>query len=87
LDAIDQERMMVYERRAIALWHHVFVLRERKLFADSEWHEAKWMIRHFGQRQANRAAWSIVKGAFEKPFQEFVDEQISLADQKKQPDL
>ena len=27
LDEIDKERMMVYERRAIALWHHVFVLR------------------------------------------------------------
>ena len=80
LDEVDQQRMMVYERRAIALWHHVFVLRERKLFADAEWHEAKWMIRHFGHRQANRAAWSVIKEAFEQPFQDFVDEQIQLAD-------
>jgi hypothetical protein len=72
--------MIVYERRAIALWHHVFVLRKKKSFADSEWHEAKWMIRHFGCRQANRKAWLVCKGAFEKPFQVFIDEQISIAD-------
>ena len=41
---------------------------------------AKWMIRHFGHRQANRAAWNVVKEAFEQPFQDFVDEQIRLAD-------
>jgi len=80
LDQVDQERMMVYERRAIALWHHIFVMRERKLFADAEWHEAKWMIRHFGRRQANRAAWHVIRDAFEQPFQDFVDEQIRLAD-------
>jgi hypothetical protein len=80
LDEVDQERMMVYERRAIALWHHIFVMRERKLFADAEWHEAKWMMRHFGRRQANRAAWNVIKEAFEQPFQDFVDEQIRLAD-------
>jgi len=80
LDKIDQERMMVYERRAIALWHHIFVMRERKLFADAEWHEAKWMIRHFGRRQANKAAWNVIRGAFEQPFQDFVDEQIQKAD-------
>ncbi len=80
LDCVDQERMVLYERRAIALWHHVYVLRERKLFADSEWHEAKWMIRHFGQRQANRAAWKIIKEAFEQPFQDFIDDQIKIAD-------
>jgi len=82
LDSVDQERMVLYERRAIALWHHVYVLRERKLFADSEWHEAKWMIRHFGKRQANRAAWKIIKEAFEQPFQDFVDNQIEIADKE-----
>ena len=72
--------MLVYERRAIALWHHLFVLRQQKLYADAEWHEAKWMIRNFGQRQASREAWRLVKEAFEKPFQEFVDNQIASAD-------
>jgi len=80
LDDVDQERMMVYERRAIALWHHIFVLRQQGLYADAEWHEAIWMIQNFGRRQANREAWRIVKDAFEKPFQEFVDDQISIAD-------
>ena len=80
LDNIDKERMLVYERRAIALWHHVFVLRQQKLYADAEWHEAKWMIRTFGRRQANREAWRAVKDAFEKPFQEFVDNQIAIAE-------
>ncbi len=80
LDNVDQERMMVYERRAIALWHQVFVLRQQKLYADAEWQEAKWMIRKFGRRQANREAWRIIRDAFEKPFQDFVDRQIAIAD-------
>jgi hypothetical protein len=54
--------------------------RERKLFADAEWHEAKWIVRHFGRRQANRAAWNVIKEAVEQPFREFVDEQIRLSD-------
>jgi hypothetical protein len=87
LDSVDQKRMIFYERRAIALWHHVYVLRERKLFADSEWHEAKWMIRHFGQRQANRAAWKIIKEAFEPSFQDFIDDQIKIADKEASSEL
>ena len=83
LDDIDKERMMVYERRAIALWHHVYVLRQQGLFADAEWHEAKWMIRNFGQRQANCEAWRVVKEAFEKPFQVFVDDQIMIGDKQR----
>lgn len=83
LDHVDRERMIVYERRVIALWHHVFVLRQQNLYADAEWHEAKWMIRNFGRRQANREAWRVVRGAFEKPFQDFVDRQIAIADSNK----
>jgi hypothetical protein len=80
LDEVDQQRMIVYERRAIALWHHIYVLRNQKLYADAEWHEALWMIQKFGRRQANRAAWRACKGAFETRFQDFVDQQIEIAD-------
>ncbi len=68
LDDIDKERMMVYERRAIALWHHVYVLRQQRLYADAEWHEAKWMIRKFGQRQANREPGGLLRKHLRNPF-------------------
>jgi len=80
LDAVDKQRLMFFERRAIILWHHLFQLRAQNLIEDAVWHEQTWVIRNIGRRQAIREAWRIFKDAYEASFQEFIDEQFEIAD-------
>lgn len=80
LDDTDRQRLMFFERRAIMHWHNMFGLHAQNLVPDSDWQELKWVIQNIGRRQAVRESWKIFKVAYQKPFQEFVDEQFSIAD-------
>ncbi len=80
LDETDRQRLMFFERRAIMHWHNMFGLHAQNLVPDSDWQELKWVIQNIGRRQAVRESWRIFKVAYQKPFQEFVDEQFSIAD-------
>lgn len=80
LDAVDQIRMLFFERKAIGLWYHDFQLHHRRLLPEADWHEHVWIIRNIGRRQAIRAAWQTFRGAYEPAFQEFMDEQFAIAD-------
>ncbi len=80
LDETDRQRLMFFERRAIMHWHNMFGLHAQNLVPDSDWQELKWVIQNIGRRQALRESWRIFKVAYQKPFQEFVDEQFSIAD-------
>jgi hypothetical protein len=83
LDKVDQNRMLFFERKAISLWYHDFLLRERKLLHDADWHEHTWVIQNIGKRQSIRAAWQVFRGAYVPEFQEFMDNQFALADSAK----
>ena len=80
LDDVDQQRLLFFERRAIILWHHIYQLRQQGLCPDANWQEQVWVIQSIGRRQAVRVAWNMYKGAFEAPFQEFVNNEFALAD-------
>lgn len=80
LDVVDQQRLLLFERRAIILWHHVYQLRQQGLCPDANWQEQVWVIQQIGRRQAIRVAWDTFKGAFETPFQEFVNNEFALVD-------
>ncbi len=80
LDETDRQRLMFFERRAIMHWHNMFGLHAQNLVPDSDWQELKWVIQNIGRRQALRESWRIFKGGYQKPFQEFIDEQFSIAD-------
>ena len=80
LDDIDRLRLMFFERRAIVLWHHLFRMREQNLLTDSDWHEHRWIMQNFGRRRAVREAWRMFRDAYERPFQDFLDGQFSIAD-------
>ena len=79
LDTVDQERMVFFERRAIIWWHHTFQLHRRGLFTESEWKAQIGIIRAVGNRSSVRAAWGRFREGFDKPFQDFVDEQFEVA--------
>ncbi len=80
LDETDRQRLVLFERRAILHWHNMFGLHVQNLVPDSDWHELQWVIRNIGRRQAVRESWNIFKDSFQKPFQEFIEEQFSIAD-------
>jgi len=80
LDETDRQRLVLFERRAILHWHNMFGLHAQNLVPDSDWYELKWVIQNIGRRQAIRESWNIFKDSFQKPFQDFIEEQFSIAD-------
>jgi hypothetical protein len=72
LDDVDKQRLVLFEWRALTSWSQLFELRRDGLMPDSQWKELVWAIENFSKRQSAREAWRIFKGAFEKPFQDFV---------------
>ena len=77
---VNRQRLLLFERRAITLWHHNFQLRRQKLLSDATWYYQNQMIRFLAHRQSMREAWSIFRNTFETSFQEYVDDQFRTAD-------
>ncbi len=73
MDAVDQQRFLFYEWRAIEAWHHAFLQRKRQILGDSEWNKICWTIEYIGERQAIREAWKVFRGAYDDEFQAFFD--------------
>jgi hypothetical protein len=82
LDAVDQQRVFFFERRAITLWNHIYQLRNQGLLPDHSWHEQIWIMQNIGRRQAIRGAWHLYKGSYEADFQAFLEEQFQTGDQQ-----
>ena len=80
LDEVDRQRAIFFEYRAIAIWHNVFSLRQQNLYPDSDWRWNEWMIRNLGQRQAVREAWRLFKGAYDRPFRNYIDGLLGETD-------
>jgi hypothetical protein len=80
LDQVDRHRILMFERRALDLWHHEFNMRVQGLFPDYKWENQKWLIQNIGRRQAIREAWRVFGQGYEPAYQEFMDEQFTIAD-------
>ncbi|NIQ12005.1 MAG: hypothetical protein GWO23_21225 [Gammaproteobacteria bacterium] len=79
LSEANRQRLLLFERRAITLWHHNYQLRIQGLLSDAVWHYQNAMIRFLSQRQSMREAWGIFKDTFEPSFQTYVDDQFRAA--------
>jgi hypothetical protein len=82
LDDVDKHRVIMFDHRAIVEWHRLFSLRQQDLYSDSDWRWNEWIIQHFGRREAVREAWRIFRGAYDKPFQDYLDDQFRVADSR-----
>ena len=80
LDEVDKQRLFLFERRALSLWHHIYQLRTQGLLPDASWNEQTWIMQNIGRRQAIREAWHLYKGSYEMPFQQFIEEQFLTGD-------
>lgn len=79
LDDTDRQRLLFFERRAVSLWHHIFQLRNKGLYDDSDWETMQLLIRQLGKRESIQEAWRAFRGTYETQFKEFIDAQLSLA--------
>ena len=64
LDAIDRQRMIIWEFQAITAFSNWFNLREQGLISDIQWSELESTFTAFGQRQSMRETWKIFKKRF-----------------------
>ena len=71
-DDTDQQRIILFEWRALQAWHNWFNLHQRKLISDYQWNELNWGFRHFGERPSVRRAWKLFRGGYTKEFQEYM---------------
>ena len=83
LDAVDKQRLILFERRALVLWHHIYSLRQQGLYPDSDWHWNEWVIRNIGSRQAVREAWKVFEESFEQSFRDYINKQFATADSER----
>lgn len=79
LSEANRQRLLLFERRAITLWHHNFQLHRQDLLSDATWYYQNQMIQFLARRQAMREAWRIFKITFETSFREYVDDQFRIA--------
>lgn len=79
LDETDRQRLIFFERRAFTLWNHLFQLRQKTLYEDSDWEAMQLLIRQLGSRQSVQEAWRVFRGTYDQGFREFLDSRLSLA--------
>ena len=76
LDAVEKQRLVMFDFQAIAGWHNWFNQRQEKLISDAHWIELTGTFEIFGQRQAIREAWKMFKHIYKEPYQEFMAQYL-----------
>ena len=79
LSEANLQRLILFERRAIVLWHHHFQQHRQNFVSDEMWYYTSGIIQFLSLREAVRVAWSIFRNHYEPSFQEYIDEQFRLA--------
>ncbi len=74
LDAVDQQRLVLYEWRAIDAWHHAFLQHERGILPDPQWNKVVAILNGLiGERQSVQEAWKTFGSYYDKGFQELME--------------
>ena len=76
LDAVDQQRLIMFEHRAISGWSNLYQMRQRKLLPDAQWDELNGLMETLGRRRAIRESWQKFKHSFNEPFQTFAAQYL-----------
>ena len=81
LDAVDQQRLLFFEWRAIESWNHAFVQRKRGVLRDEEWNRVTGIIDVVGSSQAIQESWKVFRGLYDEEFQVFFESRLDSARQ------
>ncbi len=85
LDAVDKERLVVFEWQAISGWHNWFNLRNQGLISDAQWTELTGIFRNLGKRQSIRESWKSFGNIYGEPFQVFLAEYLEPSTEEAMP--
>ncbi len=81
LDAVDQQRMIFFEWRALELWHHTYNQRRRGILSDENWSKTEAIFRGpIGERQSLHEAWRMFRPTYDRAFQDLMDPHFSRPD-------
>ncbi len=81
LDAVDKERLVIFEWQAISGWHNWFNLREQALVSDTQWNELTGIFKSLGRRQDVREAWKRFRDIYDDPFRNFMAQYLEASPQ------
>jgi hypothetical protein len=76
LDAVDRQRLIIFEWQAISAWHNWFNLRQQALVSDAQWAELTGIFGNLGKRQSIRESWKSFKDIYDTPFQRFIAQYL-----------
>jgi len=73
LDSVDQQRLIVWEFAAIELWWTNYLARKRGFVSDEYWHHQLELFKIFGNREAVKAAWRLLRPGYSDEFRQLLD--------------
>ena len=82
LSEAERFRLIFFSRSAIVHWHHMFSLRSKKMFPNSDWNVMTWLIRHIGRRQDTQEACKMFRDSFDESFQKFLDAELAAPESR-----
>jgi len=77
LDAIDQQRIKLWEYAAIELWWANYLARKHGMLSDEFWQHQMALVEAFGGRDSVRAAWQEFKPVYNDEFRQLIDPHLS----------
>ncbi len=76
LDAVDKQRLVIFEWQAISAWHNWFNLRQQALVSDTQWTELTGIFRSLGRRQSVRESWKAFSELYGESFRDFMSQYL-----------
>ena len=78
LDAIDRQRLILFEWRALDVWHLAFQQHQAGIMNDVQWNKALFNIELMGARQALREAWKVYRTGYDEAFRNLADPYLGF---------
>lgn len=80
MDAVDQARVMFFNRHAILHWSNMFELNRDGLLPASSWQEMSALIRMVSRQQSLRETWQQIREGFDPAFRAFLDKELAASE-------
>ena len=76
LDDVDRQRLVLFEWKALDIWHLSFQQRQAGIMTDTQWDQAIFNLELMGQRQSVREAWEVFRAGYKEEFRTLMDAHL-----------